>query len=56
MDLSARPAVVMVVGVNGTGKTTTVGKLAWHLRRELGLSVVVAASGHISRRRNRAAR
>jgi fused signal recognition particle receptor len=44
VDLSARPAVVMVVGVNGTGKTTTIGKLAWHLRRELGLSVIVAAA------------
>jgi fused signal recognition particle receptor len=44
IDLAHRPAVVMVVGVNGTGKTTTVGKLAWHLREELGLSVVVAAA------------
>ena len=34
----------MVVGVNGTGKTTTIGKLAWHLRNELGLSVIVAAA------------
>jgi fused signal recognition particle receptor len=34
----------MIVGVNGTGKTTTIGKLAWHLRRELGLSVMVAAA------------
>jgi fused signal recognition particle receptor len=34
----------MVVGVNGTGKTTTIGKLAWHLREELGLSVLVAAA------------
>ena len=30
IDLTARPAVVLVVGVNGTGKTTTVGKLAEH--------------------------
>jgi len=44
LDLRARPAVIMVVGVNGTGKTTTIGKLAWHLRRELGLSVLVAAA------------
>jgi fused signal recognition particle receptor len=44
MDLTARPAVVMVVGVNGTGKTTTIGKLAWHLREQLGLSVLVAAA------------
>ncbi len=44
IDLTAAPAVVMVVGVNGTGKTTTIGKLAWHLRRELGASVLVAAA------------
>ncbi len=44
IDLSARPAVILVAGVNGTGKTTTVGKLAWHLRRELGLRVVLGAA------------
>ena len=33
----------MMVGVNGTGKTTTIGKIAWHLSKELGLSVVLAA-------------
>jgi fused signal recognition particle receptor len=44
IDLSSRPAVIMVVGVNGTGKTTTIGKLAWHLQTELGLSVMVAAA------------
>ncbi len=43
IDLSAEPAVLMMVGVNGTGKTTTIGKIAWHLSRELGLSVVLAA-------------
>ncbi len=42
--LRARPAVVMVCGVNGTGKTTTIGKLAWHLQRELGVSVLIAAA------------
>jgi fused signal recognition particle receptor len=36
--------VILVVGVNGTGKTTTVGKLAWHLQREAGLKVMVAAA------------
>jgi len=44
IDLTKRPAVVMIVGVNGTGKTTTIGKLAWHLQKELGLSVIVAAA------------
>jgi fused signal recognition particle receptor len=43
IDLRARPAVILVCGVNGTGKTTTIGKLAWQLRRGLGLSVVVGA-------------
>jgi fused signal recognition particle receptor len=43
IDLRAVPTVILVAGVNGTGKTTTVGKLAWHLSRELGRSVVVAA-------------
>jgi fused signal recognition particle receptor len=44
IDLRPRPAVVLIVGVNGTGKTTTVGKLAWHLQREAGLSVMLAAA------------
>jgi fused signal recognition particle receptor len=44
IDLRAKPTVVLIAGVNGTGKTTTVGKLAWHLRDELGLSVVVGAA------------
>jgi fused signal recognition particle receptor len=43
IDLSAEPAVLMMVGVNGTGKTTTIGKIAWHLSKEMGLSVVIAA-------------
>ena len=34
----------MAVGVNGTGKTTTIGKIAWHLSKEMGLSVVMAAA------------
>jgi fused signal recognition particle receptor len=44
IDLTHRPTVILVAGVNGTGKTTTVGKLAWHLRKELGLSVVLGAA------------
>jgi fused signal recognition particle receptor len=43
IDLRASPTVILVAGVNGTGKTTTVGKLAWHLRKELGQSVVLGA-------------
>ncbi len=44
IDLRASPTVILVVGVNGTGKTTTIGKLAWHLRSELGQSVVIGAA------------
>ncbi|MGB9887779.1 MAG: signal recognition particle-docking protein FtsY, partial [Moorellales bacterium] len=43
LQLEGKPAVVMVVGVNGTGKTSTVGKLAWRLRRE-GKGVLLAAA------------
>ncbi len=43
IDLRARPTVILVAGVNGTGKTTTLGKLAWHLSREMNRSVVLAA-------------
>lgn len=44
IDLRHEPTVIMVVGVNGTGKTTTIGKLAWHLQRELGQTVVLGAA------------
>lgn len=44
IDISHEPAVILVVGVNGTGKTTTIGKVAWHLQREMGRSVVLAAA------------
>src|SRR5579875_3543129 len=43
IDLRPHPTVILVAGVNGTGKTTTLGKLAWHLSRELGRRVVLAA-------------
>ncbi|HET6865312.1 MAG TPA: signal recognition particle-docking protein FtsY [Solirubrobacteraceae bacterium] len=43
IDLRSSPTVILVAGVNGTGKTTTVGKLAWHLSKELGQSVVLGA-------------
>ncbi|MFU0506165.1 signal recognition particle-docking protein FtsY [Pseudaminobacter sp. NGMCC 1.201702] len=42
LDLSHKPHVILVVGVNGTGKTTTIGKLAAKLT-EGGLSVMLAA-------------
>ena len=43
LDLSHGPTVILVVGVNGTGKTTTIGKLAAKLSQH-GHSVVVAAA------------
>jgi fused signal recognition particle receptor len=43
LDVSPRPAVILVVGVNGTGKTTTIGKLAAKLS-EHGRSVLLAAA------------
>ncbi len=43
LHVAARPSVVLVVGVNGTGKTTTIGKLAARLV-ERGRSVIVAAA------------
>jgi len=43
IDLRPDPTVILMVGVNGTGKTTTIGKIAWHLQRELGKSVLLAA-------------
>src|SRR6056297_1618535 len=41
-DPAHKPHVVLVVGVNGTGKTTTIGKLAQHYRSD-GKKVVMAA-------------
>ena len=43
LTLSARPAVVLVVGVNGVGKTTTIGKFAKFLTN-YGRTVVVGAA------------
>ena len=43
LALDGRPSVVLVVGVNGTGKTTTIGKLSSRLA-ESGRSVILAAA------------
>jgi fused signal recognition particle receptor len=43
LAVGKEPSVLLVVGVNGTGKTTTIGKLAHHLR-EFGHLVVLAAA------------
>ncbi len=42
-EAEVKPRVVLLVGVNGTGKTTTLGKLAHHYRGE-GKTVLVAAA------------
>ena len=43
LEVGERPSVILVVGVNGTGKTTTIGKLAQKLR-EHDRSVILAAA------------
>jgi fused signal recognition particle receptor len=43
LDVRADPSVLLIVGVNGTGKTTTIGKLAERLRQH-GHSVVLGAA------------
>ena len=43
MQLNTKPAIVLVIGVNGVGKTTTIGKLAARYRAE-GKKVVLAAA------------
>ncbi len=43
LKLETKPAVILVVGVNGVGKTTSIGKIANRLKRD-GKKVVVAAA------------
>lgn len=43
LDLSTTPAVILVIGVNGVGKTTSIGKISANLKAE-GKRVVVAAA------------
>ena len=43
MDLSSKPAVILVIGVNGVGKTTSIGKLAAHYKAQ-GKKVMLAAA------------
>ena len=42
LDIENKPAVILMVGVNGAGKTTSIGKIAYKLKNE-GKKVVVAA-------------
>ncbi len=43
LDISTTPSVILVIGVNGVGKTTTIGKLSYQLKNE-GKKVLVAAA------------
>ena len=43
LDVHGLPAVIMVIGVNGVGKTTTIGKIA-HMYKSQGKEVVIAAA------------
>lgn len=44
IDLRHQPTVIMVCGVNGTGKTTSLGKIAWNLQKQLGRTVLLGAA------------
>jgi fused signal recognition particle receptor len=55
VPFAAKPWVVFVVGVNGVGKTTTIGKLAAAWKRK-GRTTLRVRGRHLSRRRRRAAR
>ncbi len=43
LDVSTKPSVILVIGVNGVGKTTTIGKLAYRLKSD-GKRVILAAA------------
>ena len=44
LQLAAVPSVILVAGVNGAGKTTSIAKLAWLLKNQMNKKVMVAAS------------
>lgn len=43
LDISTTPSVILLIGVNGVGKTTTIGKLSYQLKNQ-GKKVLVAAA------------
>lgn len=44
LDLSTKPSVVLIIGVNGVGKTTSIGKLAYRLRKREKKRVLLSAA------------
>ena len=44
LDLSTRPSVVLIIGVNGVGKTTSIGKLGYRLRKKEKKRVLFCAA------------
>ena len=44
LDLSTKPSVVLVIGVNGVGKTTSIGKLAYLLKKKQKKRVLLSAA------------
>ncbi len=43
LNLNTKPSLILVIGVNGVGKTTTIGKLAYNLKQQ-GKSVILGAA------------
>src|SRR5659263_3449 len=43
LNLSTKPSIILVIGVNGVGKTTTIGKMAAQLKAD-GKKVIIAAA------------
>lgn len=43
LDLKNKPAIILIIGVNGVGKTTTIGKLAYQLKSQ-GNKVILGAA------------
>ena len=43
LNINTKPSIILVVGVNGVGKTTTIGKIAYNLKQE-GKKVILAAA------------
>ena len=55
LRLSTKPSVILVIGVNGVGKTTTIGKLALPASKGSGKKVILRRGRYLPCRRHRAA-